>query len=203
MTTWRVESSCSTRRTRRERRGRIWSHRTTARPFAAAAAAGEDDAPPATPPPPAPPPGALALATAASASGDIRLVAREDNEEGDRAAAAGGGGREPKEEEGGEGASGGENISNFFRGGCHVSGEAGRSSPPRGREEEKRKEGEAWPRKWPGNKYHRSSSSSSTRGTSGRGIFVFLAAVARAPSGGLTGEGDISVRDFYFERGGW
>ena len=43
MTTWRVESSCSTRRTRSERRGRIWSHRAAA--AAVAADAGDDDAP--------------------------------------------------------------------------------------------------------------------------------------------------------------
>jgi hypothetical protein len=74
VTIWRVESSCSTRSTRRERRGRIWSHRTSARPFAAADAdadAGGDDAPapaPALASPPPPPP------AAASASGDIRLL---------------------------------------------------------------------------------------------------------------------------------
>ena len=47
MTTWRVESSCSTRSTRRERRGRISSQRITPRapaapvPATAVAAAGD------------------------------------------------------------------------------------------------------------------------------------------------------------------
>lgn len=44
MTTWRVESSCSTSSTRRDRRGRIWSHRITPRPSPAVP----------TPPPPRP-----------------------------------------------------------------------------------------------------------------------------------------------------
>jgi hypothetical protein len=68
VTTWRVESSCSTRRTRGERLGRIWSHRT--------AAAGDGDAPEVPSPPPSPPPPPPAAAAAAR---DIR-VEDEDGE---------------------------------------------------------------------------------------------------------------------------
>lgn len=73
MTTWRVESSCSTSSTRRDRRGRIWSHRITPRPSPAVPTPAA-----AAPSPPA------AAAAAASASGDILEEEREEEEEEER-----------------------------------------------------------------------------------------------------------------------
>lgn len=138
VTTCRVESSCSTRRTRRERRGRIWSHRTTARP--AAAAAGEGDAPEVSPSPPSPPPPAAppaAVVASASASGDIPST-------GGRGRAEGGS------------SEGWEKYLQYFFSAVGATSAAGRGDHEEGTRPNQtsgQREKKAWGGKWPSNKY--------------------------------------------------